>query len=429
MSDPYTEKPWPPSLWKATSTENFTSATLDGPCDAEVVIVGAGYTGLSTALHLAEKGISTVVLEAEQPGWGASGRNGGQVIPGLKHDPGELIRRLGALGEEVARFAGEAADVVFDLIQKYDIQCDPVRQGWIQSAPSESVLRLVRKRCEEWAQRGADVALLSKAEVEQRIGSGPSAGGWIDRRAGSVQPLAYAFGLARAARSKGARIFGQARVERLEKRDGQWYAHTCNGPTVKAPKVLIATNAYTDDIWPGLHKTILGAQSFLVATPPLRGDARRILQGGEVTSDSRRLLIYCRRDRDGRLVLGGRGPTRTPTDTSQWAHVEKALELMFPGLKGTDYEYRWQGRIAITADFMPHVHVPEPGLVIALGYNGRGVAMATAMGKLIASFLATEGNAQIAFPVTPIKTIPFHELQHFYMMAGIMWYRLLDAIS
>lgn len=425
----YTERPWPPSLWKATSEENFAGPALSDSCDANVLVIGAGYTGLSTALHLAERGVNVVVLEAEQPGWGASGRNGGQVIPGLKHDPDALCAKFGKLGEEVVDLAGKAADVVFDLIEKYAIQCDAVRKGWIQTAHSKHVLRVVQKRCEEWARRGANVALLDASEVERRIGYGQFVGGWIDYRAGSVQPLAYALGLARAAHQNGARIFGQARVTRLEKVGERWCAHTGDGHVVKAENVLIATNGYTDGLWPGLSKTILNAQSFLVATPPLQGDADRILAGGEVTSDSRRLLVYYRRDQEGRLVLGGRGPASAPADTSEWAHVERALELMFPMLKGIRYEYRWHGKIAMTADFMPHVHQPEPGLTIALGYNGRGVAMGTAMGKLLAAHLGTESLGPMPFPITPIRPIPLHQLQRFYMGAGVLWYRLLDALE
>ncbi|WP_298014815.1 FAD-dependent oxidoreductase [uncultured Castellaniella sp.] len=425
----YSDKPWPPSLWKATSKEAFVCPALSESCETRVIVVGAGYTGLSTALHLAEMGVDVVVLEAEQPGWGASGRNGGQVIPGLKYDPDELSRRLGDLGESVVELAGGAADVVFDLIRKYRILCDPVRKGWIQTAHSEQVFRIVQRRCEEWARRGAKVALLDATEVEQRIGYGKFVGGWVDYRAGSVQPLAYALGLARAAHSNGARIFSRTRVTRLEKVGEQWCAHTDGGCTVKGSKVLIATNGYTDDLWPGLRKTILSAQSFVVATSPLQGEADRILAGGEVTSDSRRLLVYFRRDHEGRLVLGGRGPVRHPVSTAEWSHVERALELMFPVLKGIGYDYRWHGRIAITADFMPHVHEPEKGLTIALGYNGRGIAMATTMGKLMAASLASGEGFRVLFPVTPVRTIPLHQLQQLYMVAGVMWYRFLDALS
>ncbi|MFA5662884.1 FAD-binding oxidoreductase [Castellaniella sp.] len=425
----YTEKPWPPSLWRATTKERADFPALDQSCETRVIIVGGGYTGLSTALHLAELGVDVVVLESEQPGWGASGRNGGQVIPGLKYDPAELRRRYGQMGEMLAEQAGNAADIVFDLIEKYRIQCDPVRKGWMQTAHSDRALQIIRKRHDDWSRRGAAVALLDSADVARRIGYGTFAGGWIDYRAGSVQPLGYALGLARAARSVGARIFSNAHVVCLQRHGHVWHATTQTGHVIQGARVLIATNAYSDDLWPGLRKTILNAQSFVVATPPLQGEATRILAGGEVTSDSRRLLIYLKRDADGRLVLGGRGHTHTPASTSEWRHVERALELMFPILKGIRYEYRWHGRIAITPDFLPHVHIPEPGLAIAIGYNGRGVAMATLMGRLMATWLAAADEARIDFPVSSMRTIPLHELQRFYMAAGVTWYKLLDKLS
>jgi len=427
----YTERPFPPSLWQATAAPPPDTPPLQEDANADVAIIGAGYTGLSTALHLAEKGVGAIVLDAEQPGWGASGRNGGQVIPGLKYDPDELVARLGAKwGEALIGLAGGAADTVFDLIDKYQIDCGAVRKGWIQTAHSPNMMRLMEKRAGQWERRGAPVELLDGAAVRRRIGAGKFVGGWVDYRAGGVQPLSYARGLARVAQGLGARVHGQSRAVQVGKTSGGWRVATAQGAAVHAKRVLIATNGYTDDLWPGLRQTILPAVSFLVATAPLPDElGASILPGREVSSDSRRLLVYFRRDEQGRLVLGGRGPFSDPRDMSEWAHVERALELMFPQIKGVAYEYRWSGRLAVTADFMPHVHEPAPGLNIALGYNGRGIAMATTMGRIIADHIAGDGAMPLAYPVTSIKPIPFHGLQRFYMAAGVAWYRLLDALS
>ncbi|MBV7485262.1 FAD-binding oxidoreductase [Bordetella sp. BOR01] len=426
----YTERPFPPSLWHATATPAGPDEPLQDDCSVDVAIVGAGFTGLSAALHLAQNGAKVCVLEAEQVGWGASGRNGGQVIPGLKYDPDGIARRFGPDADSLIELAGTAADTVFGLIEQFNIPCDAVRKGWIQTAHSPAMMRLVEKRARQWERRGAHVELLDRDAVAQRTGTRSFVGGWVDYRAGSVQPLSYARGLAAAARGLGASIYGQTRVAALERGGRGWTVTTQAGRTVNAERVLLATNAYTDTLWPGLRRSILAATSYLVATKPLSAEqGRSILEGGEVSSDSKRLLVYFRRDASGRLVLGGRGPFSDPHSPAQWRHVERALQLLFPQLAGVGFDYRWAGRLAITADGLPHVHEPAPGLNVVLGYNGRGVALATTLGKVIASYIAAGSRGGLPYPVTAIRRIPGHGLQRAYLAAGVTWYRLLDALS
>lgn len=431
MEHSYQERPFPPSLWHATAIPFDAAPPLDDDVEIDVAIVGAGYTGLSTALHLAEAGMTVCVLDAEQPGWGGSGRNGGQVIPGLKYDPDELITRLGPeVGERVVKLAGTAANTVFDIIARYQIPCDPVRNGWIQTADSPSMLRQVEKRAQQWQQRGANVQLLNEQEVAQRIGVDGHKGGLIDYRAGSIQPLSYARGLAIAARQNGALIFGDSRVSSVQRNGDAWRVVTANGGAVSSKAVVLATNAYTDNLWPGLRQSILAANSFIVATRPFASaDAGSILGGGEVTSSAKRLLIYIRRDAQGRLILGGRGPFNDPSAWTEWKHIERTLEHLFPRLAPFEIEYRWAGRLAVTADYLPHIHTPDKGLYIALGYNGRGIAMATTVGKGLAAHIASHGHEPLPLPATPIRPIPMHGLQRLYMAAGVTWYRFLDAVS
>jgi glycine/D-amino acid oxidase-like deaminating enzyme len=423
-------QPLPPSLWAATAEPAVETPPLEASKRVDVAIVGAGYTGLSTALHLSELGIDVCVIDANEPGWGASGRNGGQVIPGLKYDPAELVRRFGPRdGETIVDMAGGAADTVFGLIGRHGIACDARRAGWIQPTHSTKLLDTLHARARQWEARGAQVELLDRAQITQRLGTEAFVGGWVDRRAGSVQPLSYARGLARAAMARGVSIHRATRAQKLEQRAGGWRIHTANGPAIDARQVLVATNGYSDSLWPGLAQSMIAANSFIVATRPLPADiGASILPGREVASDSRRLLLYFRRDAEGRLLMGGRGPFREPRGASDWAHLERAAQLLYPQLKEVEYEYRWAGRIGITRDFLPHVHLPVPGLTIALGYNGRGIAMATTLGKHLAAHLA--GTAQgLPLPPTSIKPIPLHALQRFYISAGVAWYGLLDALS
>ncbi|WP_164853743.1 NAD(P)/FAD-dependent oxidoreductase, partial [Paraburkholderia kirstenboschensis] len=182
-------KPLPPSLWAATAEPAVDTPPLDGSVTVDVAIVGAGYTGLSTALHLAEQGIRVCVIDANEPGW-ASGRNGGQVIPGLKYDPDELVRRYGPHdGDALVQMAGGAADSVFDLIERHGIRCNATRAGWIQPTHSSKLLGVLHARARQWESRGAPVELLDRTQIARRLGTDAFVGGWVDGRAGSVHPL------------------------------------------------------------------------------------------------------------------------------------------------------------------------------------------------------------------------------------------------
>jgi len=420
----------PPSLWAATAPPAPPTPPLAESRRADVLIVGGGFTGLSAALHLAEAGAQVCVLEAHEPGWGASGRNGGQVNPTLKHDPDELVRIFGAgRAEPLIDAVSRSADLVFELIARHGIDCQPVRNGWLQLSYSQKDVAGLHARAAQWARRGAKTETLDRAAVAARLGTDTFAGGWLDGRAGGIQPLAYTRGLVRAAQSLGAAVHGGTEVTALERRGAHWHASTATGASVTAEQVLIATNGYTGALWPGLKRTVLAANSFIVATEPLKGAAAdAILPRGETASTSQRLLLYFRKDAQGRLLMGGRGHFADPAGPADFAHLERSLELLFPQLGRLRYEYRWAGRIAVTRDFMPHVHTPAPGMTIALGYNGRGIALATSMGRHLAARMLGAG-ADFPYPVSPIRPIPLHGLQRFYIAGGVAWYSLLDRLA
>lgn len=194
--------------------------------------------------------------------------------------------------------------------------------------------------------------------------------------------------------------------------------------------MVLATNGYTDALWPHLRQSVIAANSFIVATRPLPPQlGEHILAGGEVASDSRRLLLYYRRDAQGRLLMGGRGPFGEPRGPEDFAHLERSIALLFPQLATIGIDYRWSGRVAITRDFLPHVHEPAPGLTVALGYNGRGIAMASTMGRCLAQRLCDPDGAVFPFPLSTISPIPLHGLQRFYIAAGVAWYSILDRFS
>jgi glycine/D-amino acid oxidase-like deaminating enzyme len=284
----------------------------------------------------------------------------------------------------------------------------------------------LRSRTEQWQRRGAPVELLDATRIAAVTGTTGYVGGMLDRRAGALQPLAFVRGLARAAQRAGAAIHGGSLVRGLEAVPGGWRVDT-QVASLTARSVILATNAYSDDLWPGLRRTVLPVQSYQVATRPLPEDLRRqVLPGGQVVSDLRRILFYFRLDPEGRLLMGGRGPLDDRGDPALFARLEAVARRLFPQIGASPWEHRWSGRVALTADHLPHLHEPRPGMLIGLGYNGRGIAMATVMGKLLADRALGATHAEIGWPVTPITPIPLHRWRLPAMALVVHWKRFQD---
>lgn len=414
------------SVWAATAAPGPDLPAFTGERRADVAIVGAGFTGLVAALTLARGGASVIVVDTVEPGFGASGRNGGQVIPGLKDDPDTLDR---VFGEATTAFAGGTADLVFSLIDELGIDCDPVRGGWIQASVKHLHLPRLESRMAQWRARGAAVDMLDAAGMAAATGGRGFVGGWIDRRGGSVHPLAYARGLARAALEAGAEIFRDAEAVSIARGTGGWVLGFADGGRLTAGQVVIATNGYTGRLWPGLKATVIPANSIQVATAPLPQDLlARILPGRPVVSDSRRIANYFRIGPEGRLMMGGRGAFREPRDATDYRRIEAALAAFYPEAARLPVGFRWAGRVAMTRDHLPHIHQPAAGVTMALGYNGRGVALASAMGRAIGAHLLDAANP-LPLALSAIKPMPVHGLHPLYATAMIEAYRVRDMLE
>lgn len=418
------------SLWSATRNPAPVYPPLQGTVKADVAIIGAGYTGLSAAIHLAERGAAVVVLEAESPGWGASGRNGGQVIPGLKEDPDTVEHNFGPdVGGRMVRFAGQAPDMVFGLIQRFGIDCQAVRQGWIQPAHSPKALAVLQQRVEQWARRAAPIELLSREETARLIGTSAYLGGALDRRGGAVHPLNYALGLAEAAARLGATIHGRSLVSAMRRDTGRWRMDTAGG-SVTAEQVLMCTNGYTDHLADRLRRSVVPVRSVQVATAPLSENVRAtILPEGHVASDMRRLMLYYRLDKTGRLVIGGRGAYGEVATRARMDRLRATAGLLFPQLGELSWEFHWGGYVAMTVDHFPHLNEVAPGVFAAVGYNGRGVAMASAMGKVLADKTTGMPERNLDFPVTRLRPLPLHGLRKPIVSALVAWNAMRDGLE
>ena len=292
------------------------------------------------------------MVEAGEIGEQASGLNGGQVIPGLKYDPSSLRALFGeARGERIIAFAASTADKVFDLILNLRLDVPQRRSGWNSSrtwAEGSTSRRNARVRVA--SMRRGCWPVSNGAEIASLTGARGYVGGWIDRRAGILQPLAYTRELARAAIENGAKIATGTRVTRLLQNIDGWVAETTLGHELRARSVVVATNAYTDNLIPGLRESVIILHSFQIATAPLPPNLdAAMLPGGQAVSDSRRILCYFRRSPDGRLVFGGRGSMAEPHRPEAWCHLIRAMRRIYPNVSEVPVTHRWFGRVAITS--------------------------------------------------------------------------------
>ncbi|TPM29913.1 FAD-binding oxidoreductase [Mesorhizobium sp. B2-3-5] len=419
----------PRSLYRETVGGTGDYPALAGAQRARVVIVGGGFTGLSTALHLAEAGDDVAVLEAYQPGWGASGRNGGQVNPGLKYDPDTIEAMFGPeLGPRMIDFSYGAPDFTFGLIRRLLIACEARQNGTIRAAirpKPESAVRTTAAQCER---RGMPVRVLEAQAMATQTGTDRYISGLFDARGGDLHPLKYSLGLAAAARNAGARIFGGSEVLALKRETGRWVLRTANG-SVSADKVLVATNGYTGALWPGLEQSLVPVFSAIAATEPLSpAVAATILPQRPVVYESGNITVYYRIDAQNRLLMGGRGPMRPIEDASAIGYLTDYALRLWPALAGASWTHAWNGRVAITKDHLPHIHEPDDGILICLGYNGRGVAMASAMGAALAQRLR-DSETPFPMPISPLKPIRFHRLWPLGVKAAILSGRVKDRFG
>jgi glycine/D-amino acid oxidase-like deaminating enzyme len=273
--------------------------------------------------------------------------------------------------------------------------------------------------------RSSSVSLLDREVISGLTGTDRYVGALLDRRGGQLNPLGYARGLAAAAMRAGAAVFGGTPVLRISRDEGSWKLATATG-TVTAEKIVLATNGYTGDLWPGLRRSIVPVYSAIVASEPVPDDVMptrsSLYEMGNVT-------VYYRRDRDNRILMGGRSVQRDVSRPEELRYLIDYAVRLWPALREVRWTHAWSGQLAITTDHYPHIHEPDPDVLVCLGYNGRGVAMSTSMGVELARRAFGGREAEIAMPITGIKQIPLHGLWKSAVEARVMYGRVRDFLG
>lgn len=403
----------PISLWDVSAEEKDYQVPFASSEKVDVAIVGGGFTGLSTALHCAELGLSAHVLEAKQIGYGGSGRNCGLVNAALWLPPQDVRKQLGqTYGPRFIQQFGKGPETVFSLIEKHQMRCEVTRTGTIHAAHSASGYRELQGRAEEWGRLGEPVELVGREAVSELIGTTVFHGGLLDHRAGTINPMGYCRGLARAAIGAGALISTGVRANKLNKSNGEWIINTDQGE-LRANAVILGTNAYSDDLWPDLKKVFTVIHYFQLATTPLSKEAAHILPGKQGLWDTAQIMFNYRRDAFDRLLIGSMGTIVGNTDkglSQRWAR--KQINRIFPDLGKVEFEQAWHGQIAMTPDHLPRIYELDNKLYTPIGYNGRGITTGTVFGKAMAELLTGADKADLPLPITPLTTVrsaPFYK--------------------
>jgi glycine/D-amino acid oxidase-like deaminating enzyme len=420
----------PESLWAAVTPAGPELPQLEGNVQADVVIVGAGFTGLSTALHLREAGVDVAVVEAAEPGWGGSGRNNGQVIPTLtRPDPEDIVAKHGASGERFVALLRDCASTLFDVARRYQIQAEQEQAGWIQPVHSPGRIRIAERRARQWSKAGAPVELLSREQVRSMLGSDAWFGGFWNRTGGHVNPLALSRGLARAVLDRGGRIFVRSPVSRFERSNNRWIVTTPQGE-ISGRALILATNAYTGEfaksLAPDIAREVMPVRSWQMATEPLSEAASKVvIPGRQAMSDTHGELYFARYDARNRLVTGGAMMGTDPERLK--AEVGARLKRLWPEIGEVKFDYVWNGYVGMTTDFLPRIHRLGPDAYAWAGCNGRAVALSIAIGQELARAVQGVPAQDLALPFTEPAPYVAHGLLRRLAPLMLMVYRRRDA--
>lgn len=392
-----------PNLWRASSRETFSAAPVSGDAACDLVILGGGFTGCAAALAAARDGASVCLLEAQTIGHGGSGRNVGLVNAGLWLPPETVTAQMGAeAGGRLVSVLSEAPARVFDLIAREGIDCEATRNGTLHLAHAPQGMRDLAERHRQGVAIGAPLHLLDRDETLRRTGSTAFHGALFDPRAGTIQPLAYVRGLARAAVQAGAALHEQSAVQAVTREGGQWVVQA-NGQRISAKRLLVATNAYHLGIGPLFEPRFVTVSYCQYATDPLpEALLQSILPGREGCWDTALVMSSVRVDHAGRLIIGGIGNGDGAGGQVHAAWAKRKMAALFPALRAVPLSHGWSGRIAMTGDHIPKIVAFGPDAYACFGYSGRGIGPGTVFGTQTARALLA-GSVE-PLPVSPVDS-------------------------
>ncbi|WP_099558706.1 NAD(P)/FAD-dependent oxidoreductase [Hartmannibacter diazotrophicus] len=417
-----------PSWYAASAGAIPSHPPLIGDVAADVAIIGGGFAGLGAALRLAERGRKVVLLEANKIGWGASGRNGGQIHPGQRRDPDWMAERLGEdAARELLRLADFAREHQRELIARHDIDCD-LCDGLIEAVHRKRDLDHVYRHGEHLTKKWGlgPYQPLDAAQIAAKLGTDAYFGGLVDPTGGHLHPLKYALGLARAAVQAGAILHEQSRVLSID--HGDKVRLKTKGGSVTADLLLMAGNGYLNSLDADLESRILPLNNFVLATEPLP-EGLDLIPGNEAAADTRNVVYYWRMTPDRRLLFGGGETFGTTFPADIKAFVRRHMLKIYPQLKETGITHAWGGTLGITVNRLPYLARPKPNVFVTAGFSGQGVMMAPFAGHLAAEAMAGLSEGFDAFSRLPCPPFPGGKLLRLpTQVAAMTFFALLDRL-
>ena len=422
---------YPGSYYAASANPAPSRPALKGSIETDVCVVGAGYSGLSTALQLAEKDYRVTVIEGARVGWGASGRNGGQIVNGLNASLDTIIRRYGSdVGEFVGGILQEGGRIIRERVQKYAIQCD-LKPGNLFAVFHPKQMRELEAKQVLWRRHGMDDhELLDREAMRKHVGSDAYFGGMIDHSGGHMHPLNLCLGEAAAIEQNGGVIFEMSPVTSVDHTAESPVVRTADGE-IRCKTLVLCGNAYLGGVVRPLTSRVMPVSTQIIATEPLGEErAQELLPTDLCVEDTRYVLDYYRLSADRRLLFGG-GTVYGGTDPADIrAKLRPNMEKIFPQLKRVKIEYAWSGNFALSFSRVPQMGKLGPNTYFAHGYSGHGVTGSHLFGRILAE--AVDGDQSRFGVFEKVRWYPFpggRLLREQYSMVGSWWYAMRDKLG